>query len=202
MFSLLFSYSMEIFLNFKLSNFPFKFFSWLSVQRYYLCLLFIHFHARQINRSNSGKLPVVSTPLAHTGVAFFITMIIISLSCSSDNSLREPEVHGKGYKGLILELVCGLPLLGDPIQPSEHQRFTAPCNIQLPHSQPDQEQHGVGQENHTLCNLTVGEGTVCPTYPVPNLTAWRSHNMWTTVSSLPGCVTWDVLQTSEKSVPN
>lgn len=131
----------------------------------------------RIKHKNSGKLPVVSTPLAHIEVPFVIPMIIISLSCPSENSQREPKVHSKGYKGLISEPVCGLPSLGDIIQPSEHQHCTALCNIQLPHSQPEQEQHGVGEEIHTLWNLTAGEGTVCPTYPVPSCTAWRSHNV-------------------------
>lgn len=57
-------------------------------------------------------------------------MIIISLSCSSENSQREPKVHGKGYKGLILELVCGLPSLGDDknINTSQHSAIFS-CHI-------------------------------------------------------------------------
>lgn len=149
-----------------------------------------------INCSNSGKLPDLSAPPAHIEVPFVITMITIILSCSSENSQREPKVHGKGYKGLILEPVGRLPSLGDTIQPS-----TLHCNIQLSHSQQDQEQHGVCQEIYMLWNLAVGEGTGGATYPILNYRVWRSHNMWTRASSLPGCGTWDAPQTSEQSVP-
>lgn len=124
-------------------------------------------------------------------------MIIISLSCSSENSQREPKVHGKGYKGLILELVLRLPSLGDSIQPSEHQHFTALCNIQLSCSQPLAPLWYL----INLFSLAVGltGGAKAPTVAAPQLLVSRSSMGWARRSTCCGASLQGKADSMEKS---